>query len=89
MNDPRTHAEAKLDALSKRMAQTRVAMRTEKDRIRVTEQKDQDRRVRIVGRAVLAAATRSSDVQSMLRSVLQNTPLSDTDRKFLERRNWL
>ena len=66
-----------------------AAFRAERDKRKQIERKAQDRLIRIVGRALLAAAEQSSEFDVMLKGVIRNTRVPESERKFLRSKNWM
>ncbi len=82
-------ATRKLDALLKRQAAVRAALREEREKRKEIAQRDHERRVGIVGRAVLAKAGQSPEFKEFLAGVLRTTVTDQSEEKFLKSHGWL
>ena len=83
-------ADKQLEALLNRDADVKAAIRARKDKLKGDEEKDLDRRSRIIGRALLVYAAQFADFELMLRGVLKTTVKEGTsDHKYLKSKGWL
>jgi len=82
-------AHTRLQALQNRKRELDAALRAEREKRKEIEHKAEARLIRIIGRALLTAASQSPDFELMLKGVLRTSPLVESDRKFLAERNWL
>ena len=82
-------ASGRLQALKDRRAAVDAALRAEKDKRKAIAQREDDRLTGIVGRAFVAHAKQTPDFAAMLKGVLRNTSHTESDRKFLQAKDWL
>jgi hypothetical protein len=79
----------RVQALMGRRAALDAALRAEKEKCKAIALREQERLASIVGRALLASAKQTPEFAAMLRGVLRNTPLSESDHRFVESKGWL
>jgi len=79
----------KLEALTKRKAALTAAFRAEREKLRAITQRDDERLVRILGRAVQANASQSPEFKQFLIGVLRTTVTVESEKRFLKTANWL
>ena len=75
---------AKLDALLKRQAALAAAVRVEREKRKDIDRRNEERLIRIVGRALLSNATQSEDFKKFLIGVLRTTVTESSEQKFLK-----
>jgi hypothetical protein len=82
-------AEKRVEALMKRKAAIAAALRLEHEKRKEIAQRDQERKVGIVGRAVLANAAQSPEFKEFLIGILRTTVTDQSEEKFLKLHGWL
>ena len=83
------NATSRLQALQERKNELDAALRAEREKRKEIERKAEARLIRIIGRALLTAASKSPDFELMLKGILRTSPLVESDRTFLAERTWL
>ena len=78
----------RLEALQKRIDETRQKMAAEQERLRKREAKEQERLFRIVGEACCEAA-KNRDYQPMVEEILNQTVTDERARAFLRQKGML
>jgi len=81
--------DQRLQALKDRRASVDAALRAEREKRKAIEQRENGRLTGIVGRALLAEGKQTPEFAAMLKGVLRNTTLSESDRRFLQSKDWL
>ena len=81
--------DQRLQALKDRRASVDAALRAEREKRKAIAQREDDRLIGIVGRALLAHAKQTQEFGGMLKGVLRNTSHTESDRKFLQSKDWL
>jgi hypothetical protein len=85
-----TNAAQKLNALLKREAAIKKALRAEKAKRRDREEQDRERLKAIIGNALLQDAEQYPDFDLMIRSVLKTTiKPGSSEFNFLKTKGWL
>jgi len=83
-------ANARLEALMRRKADLAAALRAEREKQKEIERKDDERLIRIVGRALLAHASQHPDFDLVLRGVLRVAVTSGSaEYNYLRNKRWL
>jgi len=82
-------ANDKLNALLKRQSALRAALRAEREKRRANAEKEHQRLIEIVGRAVLANAEQSPEFKQFILGVLRTSTLPENEQRFLKTKGWL
>jgi hypothetical protein len=77
-----------IEKILKRQAALAQALRLQKDKRKAIQQREYDRRVGIVGRAVLANAAQSAEFKEFLKGILRATVTAEAEVKFLIAQNF-